>query len=199
MKAITIRQPWAQLIIDGRKDVENRDWRTKHRGAILIHASTPSHVDVSEQTKCAAFMRSRGLGVPPLIPADARGAALGICFLLDCVCTSDSPWFTGGYGLVLSAPLKFEKPIAMKGALGIWETSEVHARAISEAWDLAIFEQGRKVRIAAGQEVACRGCGCSESRACVGGCGWYSEGWCTACQDKAELQELYKAVQGGQR
>lgn len=196
MKAITIRQPWAQLIIDGRKDIENRDWRTTHRGAILIHASAPSHVDVAEHAKCSVFMRSRGLGLPPSIQPDARGAALGICFLSECVCNTDSPWFTGKYGLVLSAPLRFEKPIAMKGALGIWETSEVHARAIAAAQDLVIFEESRQRRIACGEEVSCSGCGCSQSRACVGGCGWHSEGWCTACQDKAELHELYKAVQG---
>ena len=38
MKAISIRQPWAWLIVHGYKDVENRTWATKHRGPILIHA-----------------------------------------------------------------------------------------------------------------------------------------------------------------
>ena len=31
MKAISIRQPWAWLVVNGHKDVENRTWRTKHR------------------------------------------------------------------------------------------------------------------------------------------------------------------------
>lgn len=34
MKALSIRQPWAWLIIHGGKDVENRTWHTKHRGAL---------------------------------------------------------------------------------------------------------------------------------------------------------------------
>ena len=38
MKAISIRQPWAWLIVHGYKDVENRTWATKYRGPILIHA-----------------------------------------------------------------------------------------------------------------------------------------------------------------
>jgi hypothetical protein len=38
-RAISIRLPWAWLIVNGFKDVENRSWRTRHRGTILIHAS----------------------------------------------------------------------------------------------------------------------------------------------------------------
>jgi ASCH domain len=39
MKIISIRQPWAGLIVSGLKDVENRTWPTRYRGPILIHAS----------------------------------------------------------------------------------------------------------------------------------------------------------------
>lgn len=38
MKAITIKQPWATLIINGYKEYEFRSWKTKFRGDVLIHA-----------------------------------------------------------------------------------------------------------------------------------------------------------------
>src|SRR5436189_5084024 len=38
MKALSVRQPWAWLIVNGYKDIENRDWATKRRGRIWIHA-----------------------------------------------------------------------------------------------------------------------------------------------------------------
>ncbi|MCP4687042.1 MAG: ASCH domain-containing protein, partial [Desulfobacterales bacterium] len=38
MKALSIRQPWAWLIANGYKDIENRSWRTSFRGEFLIHA-----------------------------------------------------------------------------------------------------------------------------------------------------------------
>jgi len=38
MKALSIRQPWASLIVAGIKNVENRSWMTQYRGALLIHA-----------------------------------------------------------------------------------------------------------------------------------------------------------------
>lgn len=38
MKVITIKQPWATLILEGYKKYEFRTWKTKYRGDILIHA-----------------------------------------------------------------------------------------------------------------------------------------------------------------
>ena len=39
VKIISVRQPWAWLIVAGHKDIENRTWRTSYRGRLLIHAS----------------------------------------------------------------------------------------------------------------------------------------------------------------
>lgn len=39
MLALSIRQPWAWLILHAGKDIENRDWPTKVRGRVLIHAA----------------------------------------------------------------------------------------------------------------------------------------------------------------
>ena len=38
MKAMTICQPYAELIACGKKRVENREWITNYRGPLLIHA-----------------------------------------------------------------------------------------------------------------------------------------------------------------
>ena len=38
MKALSLWQPWAWLVIHGGKDVENRSWSTLYRGPLLIHA-----------------------------------------------------------------------------------------------------------------------------------------------------------------
>src|SRR5437660_9074532 len=38
-KALTIRQPWAELILRGRKPFELRSWKTKYRGPLVIHAA----------------------------------------------------------------------------------------------------------------------------------------------------------------
>lgn len=43
MKALSLKQPWAELIVSGKKTVELRNWNTKFRGEFLVHASqTPN-------------------------------------------------------------------------------------------------------------------------------------------------------------
>lgn len=39
MRSLTIKQPWASLIVEGIKDIENRTWKTHFRGRIYVHAS----------------------------------------------------------------------------------------------------------------------------------------------------------------
>ena len=39
MKVLSIKEPWASLIINGYKEYEFRSWKTKYRGKILIHTS----------------------------------------------------------------------------------------------------------------------------------------------------------------
>ena len=39
MKILSIRQPWAALIVHGFKETENRTWSTSYRGPVLIHAA----------------------------------------------------------------------------------------------------------------------------------------------------------------
>ncbi|MBA4191270.1 MAG: hypothetical protein C0467_25085 [Planctomycetaceae bacterium] len=39
MVAISVKQPWAALLVAGVKTVEVRTWQTRRRGRVLIHAS----------------------------------------------------------------------------------------------------------------------------------------------------------------
>ncbi|MFH1445161.1 MAG: ASCH domain-containing protein, partial [Nanoarchaeota archaeon] len=39
MKALSLKQPFAELILQGKKKIELRKWNTKFRGEFLIHAS----------------------------------------------------------------------------------------------------------------------------------------------------------------
>lgn len=39
MKALSVRQPWADKILRGEKTIEVRTWTTRYRGPVLICAS----------------------------------------------------------------------------------------------------------------------------------------------------------------
>ena len=46
MKVLTVKQPWASLIVNEHKKYEFRSWKTKYRGKILIHAGKSLEKDM---------------------------------------------------------------------------------------------------------------------------------------------------------
>lgn len=113
MKAISIRQPWAWLILNAGKDIENRDWPTKFRGRILIHASKGMTRDEYEE--------GQGLGAElPPFEALERGGIVGSVEIVGCITESTSSWFLGRYGFQLANPEKLPfRPY--RGQLGIFD------------------------------------------------------------------------------
>jgi hypothetical protein len=107
MLALSIRQPWAWMIIHGSKDIENRDWPTKFRGRVLVHASKGMTRD--EWGSAWAFAHGSGIG-PKALEAGVnavnieRGGIVGSVEIVDCVSESESRWFVGRYGFVLRDP-----------------------------------------------------------------------------------------------
>lgn len=67
------------------------------------------------------------------------------------------------------------------------------ASAVMEKCARAEF--ARQLRIAAGEEQACRRCGCSETRVCSGGCIWANESFCSRCV--AEADRFLRARRAG--
>jgi len=121
---LSIRQPWAWLIVNGWKDIENREWPTRQRGPIYVHASQTMTQDDYEA--CRIFVE----GIHPTLwhkipPANKleRGGIVGQTTILDCVTRHPSEWFCGSYGLVLddSKPLPF---VACPGQLRFFPAPE---------------------------------------------------------------------------
>ena len=126
MLAITIRQPWAWHILHSGKDVENRDWPTRVRGRILIHASKGCTRDEYERGQDPLWAAAGPtLELPPLADLP-RGGIVGSVEIVDCVAVSDSPWFVGRFGFVLRDPrlLPF---VAWRGQLGFFEVPDDYA------------------------------------------------------------------------
>ena len=120
MKAISIRQPWAWLVVNGHKDVENRTWRTKHRGKTLIHASGHKATK-ADYEEFEATCKSNKIKNYPAIDQFKKSGIVGSVAIVDCVENSKSPWFSGPYGFALKNAriLPFK---AMRGKLNIWNT-----------------------------------------------------------------------------
>lgn len=104
MKALSIRQPWAWLILHGGKDIENRTWNTKFRGRVLIHASKGMTRDEYDDADFALSSINPTLRLPPFAELQ-RGGIVGSVEITDCVSQSNSPWFAGNFGFVLKNPI----------------------------------------------------------------------------------------------
>lgn len=121
MKAISIRQPWAWMIIHGGKNIENRIWRTTTRGYVLIHAAQGMTVREYQTAVQFAAVADPKL-VVPIRQNLLRGGLIGTVQITDCVSESASPWFVGPYGFVLSSPMEIPwQPY--KGQLGFFDVA----------------------------------------------------------------------------
>jgi len=122
MKTLSIRQPWAELIIQGRKTLELRTWTVKHRGPLAIHAS-----QTVEREACL----SHGLD-PDQVTA---GAVIGVVDLVEIIeldaasyaarrgeHLADEPWNGGPlYGWRLANPQPLPEPLPVRGRMGLFE------------------------------------------------------------------------------
>jgi hypothetical protein len=120
MKALSIRQPWAWLIVHGGKNIENRSWHTKFRGRFLVHAA--KGMTKAEYRSARDYARQRGVEIPALRDLDC-GGVIGSVFLADSRDTSQSPWYMGekAFLLVDPKPLPF---VPLKGRLNFFDVPD---------------------------------------------------------------------------
>ncbi len=117
MKALTLKQPFAELVVSGRKKIELRKWNTKFRGQFLIHAS---------KTNDADSMKKFGFNKLPI------GCIVGKAILKEVKFYSSKEDFSkdqnlhlasadfGNYGFILENAERINE-IPYKGKLNFWE------------------------------------------------------------------------------
>ena len=126
MKALSIQQPWAWLILSGYKDLENRTWQTKHRGRILIH--TGQRVEPNKEDLEYGFFTAMMASGDKEVDIRKRyetemvtGALVGFASIDECISNSESDWFSGPHAFKLSSPVLWSQGIPYKGRLGLFE------------------------------------------------------------------------------
>lgn len=144
MKALTICQPYAGLICDGRKRIENRKWYTRYRGELIIHAGkSKDWLDTWSPEFDGPWPKPMPLG------AIVGRAQLVACYNDDLIrkpnttLPANHSWVLshkhaeGPFLWVLEDVQRLKEPIPWNGAQGLWDPSELIA---SEQWMFAEFE-----------------------------------------------------------
>lgn len=143
MKALTISQPYANLIASGEKWVENRTWHTDYRGPLAIHAGRGTQ-----------YLTHWELGAYP------TGVVIAVCRLIACLSVEetkksldlaslpdgarrfgweffreflDHEYTEGPYGLVLADVQKFSEHIPATGHQFLWDWDERIPEANTES------------------------------------------------------------------
>lgn len=122
MKVLTIKEPWASLIIEGYKNYEFRSWKTNYRGKILIHAGL--NIEKNNLVK----FKDYDINIQ-------KGKIIGEAMLTDCVKVTEDfqkellkkdkivygqSDHAIDYAWKLENVIKYEEPISVKGKLGLW-------------------------------------------------------------------------------
>lgn len=131
MKALSVKNPWAALIVSGKKDIENRTWRTNYRGTIMIHCSQKRD-PLGEQKLWELATRGdyEKNSAAAYIPHwNKSGQIIGSVKIVDCVQGHYSPWAEEGlWHWVLEDAKSFMISVPAKGKLGIWNYDQTTAK-----------------------------------------------------------------------
>jgi hypothetical protein len=128
MKALSIKQPWAWLIVHDYKHIENRTWIPN----IDVPTTLAIHASKAFDRKGYYWVQADFPDIPlPAISGFERSGIVGVVEYHGFVSTVDrwykNPWFFGPYGWIFrnARPIEF---IPCKGQLGLFE---IHDRRIT--------------------------------------------------------------------
>jgi hypothetical protein len=147
MRALSVQQPFAELIVRGLKILETRTWPTDYRGPLLIHAARRSTLPASLVDSGNAILERNDIDPATL----AGGAIIGQVTLAGCysfrdflnrievarLLTDDEEriglFGRGWFRWHLTNPVAFATPICCIGSTGLWEPSSELRRKVAVA------------------------------------------------------------------
>jgi hypothetical protein len=121
MKALSIYQPWAYLIAIGEKRIENRAWKTAHRGPFLIHAGANRKLLETRPDLMARVTDPTAL---------AFGAIVAVVDLVDCVPLDEvasEPYAVGPWCWLLADPEPITPPVPARGMQRLFDVPDCEA------------------------------------------------------------------------
>jgi len=143
VKAISILQPWASLIVLGAKKFETRSWKTEHRGPILIHSGR--RFQTAQKNLCTQqpFFSALKLDGKTLDGTLPLGHIIGVAILEDCIHLEEGGAITaterafgdfgrGRYAWHMICPQPLAVPLAHKGMLGVFNVDNSLLAACAE-------------------------------------------------------------------
>jgi hypothetical protein len=102
-KAISLKQPWANLVAAGKKTIETRKWSTKYRGDLIICSSQKPEIEPCGKALCIVELYDVGL----MTKKDEKKACIKV--------------YPKAHAWYLRNLRPIDPPIPVKGSLGIFD------------------------------------------------------------------------------
>lgn len=115
----------------GAKTIETRSWQTRYRGELLIHASLgkkgsvlcaqpPFNKHIRDYNRLPFGAIIGSVTLQDIVPVEILG--LSSCSLAELTLEEKAfgNYTKGRYAWLLSNPVKLQQPLAVKGALHLW-------------------------------------------------------------------------------
>lgn len=121
--AISIRQPWMELILRGVKSIELRKWTTDYRGPLWLHSSMKV-VDVPSLTFDTTLFVGGYVGyavLQTIMEMDSRRWESWRAEHCD-----SGPYVPGYFGWILVDVVRFRDPLRAPGKLGLFKPAPEH-------------------------------------------------------------------------
>jgi len=121
MKALSVRQPWANKIAAGKKTIETRRWKTNYRGPLLIASSAKPKIEPAGYVLAVATL----IDCRPMVKSDEQAACCDV--------------YDHAYAFVLSDIQRLNKPFSISGSLFLWECDKSIADVINIEYELGCY------------------------------------------------------------
>ena len=121
VKCLSLNQPYAELLVSGKKTIEVRRWNTNFRGQFLVHASKKINEEACNRLKIDPAKLVTGAIVGKANLYDVISYQSKNSFLKDKnKHFASSNYGNPKYGFLVNQTKRFEVPIPIRGKLGFF-------------------------------------------------------------------------------
>ena len=147
MKCLSVSQPFADLIVSGKKTIELRKWNTNFRGEFLVHSPLKVRTNDCKRLK--------------ILKKLVTGAIIGKVEIIDVKKynskseikadykkhLASTDFFNSKYGFVLKNPKSFRIPIPYKGKLGFFDVKLPKTNIKTKELTMDIIDEEQRYRL----------------------------------------------------
>lgn len=142
LKCLSVSQPFADLIVSGKKTIELRKWNTNFRGEFLIHAPTKIRVEDCQRLGISASSLVVGAIVGKAVLYGVKKYHTKKELEQDRKYHLAGTEFSGSkFGFMLKSAKKFAIPIPQRGQLGFFDVALPDSKIKDEQIAGEIFDE----------------------------------------------------------